>query len=36
LEYWNIGLMEGWRKGYKAGINTIPELQLSRIPKSLP
>jgi len=28
--------MEGWRKGYKAGMDIIPELQLSRIPKSLP
>jgi len=28
--------MEGWRNGYKAKMDTIPELQLSRIPKSLP
>jgi len=25
--------MEGWRKGYKAGMDIILELQLSRIPK---
>jgi len=28
--------MEGWRNGYKVGMDIIPELQLSRIPKSLP
>jgi len=28
--------MEGWKNGYKAGMDIIPELQLSRIPKSLP
>jgi len=25
--------MEGWRNGYKAGMDIILELQLSRIPK---